>query len=258
MSDSRDSAAGSRELVVGHAGMVSLSSEASRPTLATTGIAGNLQPEEGLSTETKLEIMEEEAYKMTLPEGLTVILLSGKQGSGKSTTAALLVQKLQASGHLAGTAKFAGVLYSLHDHIRDTMRGLGITRPEKDGKLLQILGTEWGRDTIDRNVWVRALEGVLQDHRGYVVIDDCRFPNELFALPRAQTLSVRLECPSHIRKERCGAWRDTDTHSSETALDGMVRRFDAVIHTDLQNSEQTVGIILDMLNSKLSNEYEGQ
>lgn len=59
---------------------------------------------------------------------------------------------------------------------------LGMKTPRD---LMQTLGTEWGRDLVDQDVWARvAASRVLSHLRNgrSVVIDDLRFPNEVAVL----------------------------------------------------------------------------
>ena len=44
---------------------------------------------------------------------------------------------------------------------------------------MQTLGTEWGRDLISPNIWVNIVKHDILKIKGDVVIDDCRFPNEV-------------------------------------------------------------------------------
>jgi hypothetical protein len=48
--------------------------------------------------------------------------------------------------------------------------------------LMQTLGTAWGRDMVNPNVWVTAN---IQGSGDYTVIDDVRFPNEFEAIKKA-------------------------------------------------------------------------
>lgn len=53
---------------------------------------------------------------------------------------------------------------------------------------LQTLGTEWGRHYISSSIWVDAAMAQatkVNDAGGSIVIDDCRFPNELEAVHEA-------------------------------------------------------------------------
>lgn len=146
-----------------------------------------------------------------------VIVLTGQAGSGKSTIAA----QLAAQGYTV--VKFAGPLKAM-------LRALGLTDAEIEGDLkekpcpllggrtpryaMQTLGTEWGRNLIAPDLWVaawqHAVRGVLASG-GRVVVDDCRFRNELAAAMEMGGVAVRLV--------RDGA--GTVAHVSETGLDAV-------------------------------------
>lgn len=183
-----------------------------------------------------------------------VYVISGKQGSGKTTLAEMLLKHL---GPEARVYKFADILYELHNMIRNYMRALGIERPEKDGPLLQLLGTEWGRNTIDENIWPKILYSrVEKDAAKIILIDDCRFPNE-FDMTREtygkNCLMVRLECPEEIRKARCPAWRPNTEHPSETGLDEYARlgKFDIYYETDKMSAEQCMSDLAKQIQLRL-------
>lgn len=80
-------------------------------------------------------------------------------------------------------------------------------------RLLQVFGTEVGREMFGQDFWVaQTMQRVLR-HDGPVVITDVRFPNELDAVTLAPGgLVVRINRPgmTHV-----------DTHPSETALDDI-------------------------------------
>lgn len=175
---------------------------------------------------------------------MNIIVISGKQGAGKSTFAEALMKALEA--RQPRVYKFADILYELHNIIRDYMRALGVVRPDKDGPLLQLLGTEWGRNTIDTDIWPNILiTRVERDKPQTVFIDDCRFENEFDAMRNRygnQSIMIRLECPEDIRKKRCPAWRPNTEHPSETGLDKYAAegRFDIYFETDKQKVPECV------------------
>ncbi len=170
------------------------------------------------------------------------ILISGKQGSGKSSTAKALAVELGLEFHVA-TYRFADPLYRMHDAVLNIMRELGIEVPKKDGRLLQLLGTEWGRAIYGQDVWVNCALGYLKNYRktihtfagdrqGVLIIDDCRFKNEFEAFS-GKGLTFRLEAEREARKGRTESWREIDDHQSETDLDDWLTRFDNVFRTDV-------------------------
>lgn len=131
-----------------------------------------------------------------------LIALCGQAGSGKSTCATEL-----ATYYGYTLVKFAGPL-------KDMLRTLGLTERQIEGDqkelpcsflgghtpryAMQTLGTEWGRDLIYRNLWVNAwTKRVEQIMRlgGRVVVDDCRFDNELLAVRTLGGIAVRIDRP---------------------------------------------------------------
>jgi hypothetical protein len=78
---------------------------------------------------------------------------------------------------------------------------------------MQRLGTEWGRDMMGGSLWVEAWRRRVATlpEGAKIVVDDCRFPNELAAAREMGFVPVRLyrEARSH--------W--SERHVSEVALD---------------------------------------
>lgn len=163
-------------------------------------------------------------------------IFSGKQGAGKTTFSDALAYRF---GDHCKRMKFADVLYEMHDACLPILKQWGI-RPlnlNKDGELLQVLGTEYGRKKLGENVWVDALkvrvnEWLAQHPRNVVIIDDCRFENEFDAFC-ARAHMIRLNAPEDIRKKRCSYWREATDHPSETGLDRYAKqgRFNCTVNT---------------------------
>lgn len=172
-----------------------------------------------------------------------MVLMSGKQGSGKSTLQKVLIEL---AGDYYGFTRaycvnFADALYFLHDAILEIMADeFGVARQTpKDGLLLQLLGTDWGRKVYGPNIWVNILRNRvekivenLSDERTLIVVGDCRFKNEFDAFP--ESCRVRVMAPEGVRKTRTNSWRDNTNHPSEIDLDDYeyMSRFDFVFNTD--------------------------
>ncbi len=131
----------------------------------------------------------------------TIVAFTGLAGSGKSTAAAHLVHC-----HGFQRVRFAGPLKAM-------LAALGLTSEQIDGSeketpcdllggktpryAMQTIGTEWGRDLIASDLWIRAWKAaVAKVPAGVpVVVDDCRFPNEAEAVRAAGGVIVRIDRP---------------------------------------------------------------
>lgn len=175
---------------------------------------------------------------------MKILIISGKQGSGKTTLQKAMTEYWYRR-HQRGASclNFADPIKEMHDAVLNVLhknwpdRGL-----VKDGPLLQLLGTEWGRRTIDDGIWIKImkerLSKVAETNRlakihenSLVIIGDCRFLNEFEAFPEA--LRVRLECPENIRRGRAEMWREHTNHASEIGLDDVASHgeFDILLNT---------------------------
>ena len=111
-----------------------------------------------------------------------LIALCGYKGVGKSTYAKFLAGENGVVLSFATPIKHMLRTLVGHEYVfgskKNEMTHLGVT-----GRvLLQTLGTEWGRETIDQDIWVKAMKHILTDtmfdEYHPVVIDDLRFENE--------------------------------------------------------------------------------
>lgn len=111
-----------------------------------------------------------------------LIALCGYKGVGKSTYAKFLAGENGVVLSFATPIKHMLKVLVGHEYVfgdkKNDMTHLGVT-----GRvLLQTLGTEWGRQTIDQDIWVRSMKHTLTDtmftEYHPIVIDDLRFENE--------------------------------------------------------------------------------
>ena len=117
-----------------------------------------------------------------------IIAFTGIIGSGKTAAAMRLVEE-----HNFRRIRFAGPL-------KDMAYAFGLSWDHLDGSLkekpcdliggktprefMQLLGTEFGRNMIDPDIWIKAwVHAAKQVPDGVgIVADDCRFPNEATAV----------------------------------------------------------------------------
>ena len=194
-----------------------------------------------------------------------VVFLSGKQGSGKTTLATGIFNHfLNSDSVWLYNMKFADPLYEMHRAVFNVLENYGVPVPEKiDGNLLQLLGTEWGRQTRGMDFWVDIARwrvskltekpALWPKHR-ILLIDDARFPNEIDFMDKApgvETLKIRLEAAEHIRRVRAEKWREAVTHPSEIMLDDYPR-FDKIIFTDKHMENETLGLAIRAIEERLN------
>ena len=111
-----------------------------------------------------------------------LIALTGAKGVGKSTYAEFL------AGENGTVLSFATPIKRMLQALVGKEYVFGSKKNEEThlgvtGRvLLQTLGTEWGRETIDQDIWVKSMRHTLTDamFEEYrpVIIDDLRFENE--------------------------------------------------------------------------------
>ena len=142
-----------------------------------------------------------------------IIGLTGKIGSGKSEVA----KYLETKGFMR--VRFAASL-------KDMMRSIGLTEEHIEGKLkevpsellsgrtpryaMQTIGTEWGRDLMDKDFWVNLWKHKVLSYEGGlpIVAEDTRFKNELEAVHSLGGIVVRIQRPPHGVEK-------TESHPSE-------------------------------------------
>jgi len=100
-------------------------------------------------------------------------------------------------------------------------------------KLLQLLGTEAGRNIIHPNIWVNALfASYLKDSNW--VVTDVRFPNEAQAIKDRGGITIRVTRPGTA----------TGNHPSEIALDDAKFKYEIINDGSMEELVKKVKEIL--------------
>lgn len=157
---------------------------------------------------------------------IQIVGLSGRAGIGKDFVAENVFKKL---------IGYQNISFAWHMKIDCLARGLGdyeevfITKPKRVRRLLQVLGTEQGRDMWGKDIWIDAtFAWILLFHRNWgmdkFVIPDCRFINELEAIQRVGGKVYRI-----IGNRARSLTKEAGRHSSETELTDTDNIYDGQI-----------------------------
>lgn len=151
-----------------------------------------------------------------------VIVISGKAGSGKDTLARCIKEDIEESEHV-----YVAITHYA-DELKRILRqfyGWDGQKDERGRELLQTVGTGVFR-AQDENFWVDRIIQILKmagDAIPYVVIPDCRFPNEIsrFADEGFPILHFHINGAAHEGTPDHEMSAAQKRHISETALDGI-------------------------------------
>lgn len=121
----------------------------------------------------------------------------------------------------------------------DNYEGLTLIKPTPR-LLLQLLGTECGRNIIHPNIWVNSLFADFTVDSKWI-ISDLRFPNEFDAIKERGGIIIRVN-----RK----GFENTGNHESETALDNHVFDYTIENNSSLEQLKRDVRELLHVINLK--------
>jgi hypothetical protein len=161
-----------------------------------------------------------------------IIGVAGPKGSGKTTVANILANKLN------------GVIVPFAKPLKDIARSLGWNgkKDEKGRRLLQLLGTECGRECIDQDIWVKKWLAYVDIHvlSSVVIADDVRFENEA---------SMILKNNGTLIEVKREGYEYSDEHASEKGLD---KNFFDMIVVNNKSMESLKGSIESWANTWLT------
>lgn len=175
----------------------------------------------------------------------------GKMRSGKDEAATYLQTKY--GGQIL---KFADPLYEMETAI---FRIAGIPVPDdktKRRRLLQFLGTEWGRETIDSDLWIKLMDNKIMANRllsgNFIMVTDVRFPNEVEILRQHNFAIISITRPDEFR---IAAGATLGNHPSEIALDAY-SDFDIKIMNNVNDLDAYHRTVDDVYCAILNDTYK--
>lgn len=169
-----------------------------------------------------------------------IIALTGKMGSGK-TTALNIMKNLMDFRYV----KFAAPLYQLQEEIYKFLDLPYEPGQLKDRRLLQVLGTDWGRN-YDTNIWVNAWEREVNkayDAGWNVVTDDCRFLNEAQKVKQLGGFIIKIEGPQR------GNFLSGQSHASEAEINDIIPNFTIYNTGNESELEEKIKEVLECIQS---------
>ena len=148
-----------------------------------------------------------------------IIGIAGKAGSGKTTLANFLKTEFENRQRKACIINYGDLVKFI---AKEYFNWSG-EKDEIGRSLLQKVGTEYGRNKTDENIWtdiVIKCSGVLENEYNVIIVADCRFPNEI---ERWEKLGKEMISIKIIRGEyENNLTQEQKAHASETALDSYL------------------------------------
>ena len=194
----------------------------------------------------------------------TIIAVVGKHGSGKDTFADILstergyfkfklatpikttVAHLMAAliGAPSTATKYEAFM---EDRWRKEMDFIPFSCDVTLRRCMQLFGTEFGRDILGKDIWVKSLlHRINKTLCDYVVISDVRYVNEAEALSNAGAYIIR------IVRDVPKLDGEANEHASETDVDNIIADHTILNNgslDDLRKEALTISDIIDSQNS---------
>jgi hypothetical protein len=157
-----------------------------------------------------------------------IIGIAGQKQVGKSTAARYLEQQRFTAYAFANPIKHAlvAMLGLSKAELEGSLKEIPLTRLGLNCSprfLMQTMGTEWGRETVDPDIWIKQAEiniSFILDHCPRVVIPDIRFENEAHLIRRMGGHIVHIERNTGLR----------DSHKSEDGIE--LNELDSLINNN--------------------------
>lgn len=186
---------------------------------------------------------------------MKIIAICGKAGSGKDYIASKYIIP-----YIKNVLKCTVVQLSFADQMKVNVmtkydisyKDLYETKTQETRKLLQLEGTELGRNVHGQDIWIKYYDNWIKvlKNRGvdYIITCDVRFQNEFSYLKGKNSIIVKLVAPirhhNRILKESNGdinIYNQFKNHISECDLDNVsYDQFNIVINNDPEIDKQCI------------------
>lgn len=159
---------------------------------------------------------------------MRVIGISGKAEAGKTTLANILKDLLE-------TQNKKVLLINYGDFVKFIAKQYYSWSGQKDESgrtLLQHIGTEQGREGVDKNIWVDMVINtvlVAKNDFDFAIIADCRFPNEFERWEQRGIPITKIRITRPLEQSKLT--EEQKQHPSETSLDNY-RYWDLFVCND--------------------------
>jgi hypothetical protein len=204
-------------------------------------------------------------YPVNYPQ-IVIALCSDNAQAGKTTVAKCIKQKYPTTSVIESFAApmkdmIEILLYhtGLPDDYVDTRfesenkdKPIGVRALGERGSiryLMQTLGTQWGRELINKNIWTDIMDQKIKQHfqhgLQFVIIDDMRFPNEAEMLEKYRAHVIYIEGVEARKKYH---------HASETYAKAIEHEFyiDNTEYVDLDMLYRKVDdIVIEIVDREL-------
>lgn len=188
---------------------------------------------------------------------MRLITFSGGLGCGKSTA----IKEIQnwAKGRRVVLVKFAQPLYDMQEFIYDRIAAVH-KRPDgfvKDRKLLQWIGTDWGREK-NVNLWVELWKAEVKAYLSLpdtiVVCDDVRFDNEAETVRAMGGIVIKLQRDTAAQHAVGGV--GIKGHASESGIDPQLVEYILENNGSLEEFEDSLSFLFEKLDIGSDNNAE--
>lgn len=188
---------------------------------------------------------------------MKIITISGISGSGKDTSANFILKKLKKNGYKVIKVALADCLKVICQKIIKLFYGIDIHidefydrekkelirenlpyfngSPFKIRNVLQQIGTQIFRDNLWNDIWCDFIyKNYINKKYDYIIISDCRFPNELKYFEKYNTISIKINrklkdnCTSHVSESFIDSIKTTYTIDNNSSIKELYKKIDKI------------------------------